>query len=316
MSPLPSWLQSPPPSLAVDIDARRVTAVVARAVGAGRRVDAHASVALPPGAVVPSLTVQNIEQPDVVARAVRQAVEQVGGRHRRCALIVPDTAAKVTLLRFEAVPEQPRDLEQLIRLQLRKALPFPVDQAQVSIVEGRSDEEGHEFVAVAARRDIVAGYEQACASAGLHAGTVDISTLNVLNAVLLGDGTQGGHPGDWLLVRVGSEYSSFAIVRGGHVIFFRTRPTDAEENLADVVHQTRMYFEDRLAGQGFSRVLLAGGSESSDTAVLAHELEARLGASVQAVDVRHAATLGDRVTASPDVLATLAAPVGLVLRER
>ncbi len=314
MSPLPSWLQSPPPSLAIDIDARRVTAVVARPDG--MRVDAHASVALPPGAVVASLTVPNIQQPDVVTGAVRKAVEQVGGRQRRCALVIPDTAAKVTLLRFEAVPEQPRDLEQLIRLQLRKALPFPVDQAQVSIEEGRADGEGREFVVVAARRDVVAGYEQVCASAGLHAGTVDISTVNVLNTVLLADAARGHDPRDWLLVRVGAEYSSFAIVREGHVIFFRTRPTDAEENLADVVHQTRMYFEDRLAGEGFDRVLLAGGSESSDTALLARELEARLGVVVQAVDVRQAATLADRVGQAPDVLAALAAPVGVVLRER
>ena len=314
MSPLPSWLQSPPPSLAIDIDARRVTAVVARP--GSMRVEAHASMALPSGAVVPSLTVPNIQQAEVVAGAVRQVVEQIGGRHRRCALVIPDTAAKVTLLRFEQVPEQARDLDQLIRLQLKKALPFPVDQAQVSIVEGRADGEGREFVVVAARRDVIAGYEHVCTSAGLHAGTVDISTVNVLNAVLLADAARGRQPHDWLLVRVGAEYSSFAIVRDGHVIFFRTRPTDAEENLADVVHQTRMYFEDRLAGEGFDRVLLAGGSDSSDTAVLARELESRLGVAVQAVDVRQAATLTDRIGETSDVLATLAAPVGVVLRER
>lgn len=316
MLPLPSWLHSPPPSLAIDIDARRVTAVVARPAGHATRVVTHASVPLPPGVVVPSLMASNIHDAAVVVRAVRQVVEQVGGRHRRCALVVPDTAAKVTLLRFEQVPAQARDLDQLIRLQLRKALPFPVDQAQVAIVEGHADAGGREFVVVAARREVVAAYEGVCAAAGLHAGTVDISTLNVLNTVLLGDAARGRPAGDWLLVRVGDEYSSFVIVREGHVIFFRTRPTDAEENLADVVHQTRMYFEDRLAGQGFERVVLAGGSESRDAALLARELEARLGASVQAVDLRAVAAVDDLASATPDELATLAAPVGLVLREQ
>lgn len=315
MSPLPAWLHSPPPTLAIDIDARRVIAVLARSDAGAPVVDAQAVVALPVGAVVPSSTAANILQRDAVVAAIRRALELVGGRHKRCALVVPDTVAKVTLLRFEQVPAHPRDLDQLVRLQLRKALPFPVEQAQLSIVEGHGDGGGREFVAVAARRDVVAEYEGACAAAGLHAGTVDLSTLNVVNTVLLGDAARGAVAGDWLLVHAGTDYSSLAIVRDGAVIFFRTRAADAEEHLADVVHQTRMYFEDRLGGTGFARVLLAG-AESSDTILLARELETRLGVAVEAVDVRRAAAIGERVTAAGvDALASLTAPVGLVLRE-
>jgi Tfp pilus assembly PilM family ATPase len=315
MSPLPAWLHSPPPSLAIDIDARRIVAVLARNVAGTPTVEAHAVVALPAGAVVPSLTTTNVLQPQAVVAAISRATELVGGRHKRCALVVPDTVAKVTLLRFEQVPAQPRDLEQLVRLQLRKALPFPVDQAQIAIVDGHGDGTGREMVAVAARRDIVGEYEGACAAAGLHAGTVDIATLNIVNTVLLGDAARGAAGGDWLLVHAGTEYSSLAIVRDGAVIFFRTRAADAEEHLADVVHQTRMYFEDRLGGTGFARVLLAG-ADSSETRLLARELEARLGVAVEAVDIRRAAAIGDRVPApAADVMASLAAPAGLVLRE-
>jgi Tfp pilus assembly PilM family ATPase len=315
MSPLPAWLHTPSPTLAIDIDARRVVAVQVRRSGGAPVVEAQAAVALPAGAVVPALTATNIPQREVVVGAIRRAVDLVGGRHKRCALVVPDTVAKVTLLRFEAVPAQPRDLQQLVRLQLRKALPFPVEQAQISIVEGRRDAGGQEFLAVAARLDVVAEYEAVCAGAGLHAGSVDVSTLNIVNTVLLGDDARGAVEGDWLLVHAGPDYSSLAIVRDGAVIFFRTRAADAEEHLADVVHQTRMYFEDRLGGTGFARVLLAG-VDSRDTRLLAHELASRLNVAVEAVDVRRAAALGDRLPdATPDVLASLAAPAGLVLRE-
>lgn len=315
MSPLPDWLHSPRPTLAIDIDRRRVTAVVARRVGGTPRVEGHAAVTLPDGAVVPSLSSPNVLQRDVVADAIRRALDLVGGRHKRCALVVPDTTARVTLLRFEQVPAQARDLEQLIRLQLRKALPFPVEQAQVSTIEGRPTGTGREFVAVAAKRDVMSEYEAACAAAGLHAGVADLSTFNIVNTVLLGDAAQGAHVGDWLLVHAGDDYSSLAIVRDGAVIFFRTRPADAEEHLADVVHQTRMYFEDRLAGQGFTRVLLAG-AENDATRALAQELEARLGVAVQPVDVRRAATLGDRVEGlGADARAALAASAGLLLRD-
>src|SRR5690606_22874343 len=119
-----------------DIDARRIVAVQVRRATGTPVVEAQAEVALPADAVVPALTTANVLQREVVGAAIRRAVDLVGGRHKRCALVVPDTVAKVTLLRFEQVPAQPRDLEQLVRLQLRKALPFPVDQAQLSIVEG------------------------------------------------------------------------------------------------------------------------------------------------------------------------------------
>jgi hypothetical protein len=41
-----------------------------------------------------------------------------------------------------------------------------------------------------------------------------------------------------------------------------------------------------------------------------------LGVSAATVDIRPAAALRDRISASPDVLDALAAPVGLLLRER
>ncbi len=65
--------------------------------------------------------------------------------------------------------------------------------------------------------------------------------------------------GDWLLVHIAPDYASIAILRGEHLIFFRNRAADGEGTLADLVHQTAMYYEDRLSGDGFSRVVLAGG---------------------------------------------------------
>lgn len=311
MSPLPAWLETPPPTLALAIDASGVVAVVARPGSQSPVVDAAGRAAVPAGAVHAALTGPNILQPEPVVAAVRQALTQVGGRHRRCALVVPDTVARVTLLRFEHVPAQARDLEQLVRLQLRKALPFPVEQAQVSIVPGHGSDEGQEFLVVAARADVIEAYEAVCAAAGLHAGTVDLATLNVINAVLLSDASTAA--GDWLLVHVGADYSSLAIVRGGHVIFFRTRPADAEEPLVDVVHQTRMYFEDRLEGRGFARVLLAGGGDAAERSRLTSELGERLGMTVEPVRLTRRAAGGPR-DGGVDASGDLAAPFGLVAR--
>ena len=61
--------------------------------------------------------------------------------------------------------------------------------------------------------------------------------------------------GDWLVVHLRPDYTSIVIMRGGDVIFFRNRPEGDEASIADLVHQTAMYYQDRLSGQRFSRVV-------------------------------------------------------------
>lgn len=312
MASLPAWLQTPPPSLGLYVDATRVTAVLVEPAGAAHVIRAVGSSPVPDGALVPSLTAHNVMQREPLLRAVREAVEQVGGRHRRVALALPDTAAKVSLLPLEAVPAQARDLEQLIRLQLRKAIPFPVEDAQIAWAMGPTRGAGATVVATAMRRAVVEEYEALCAAAGLHAGTVDLATFNVVNLALLTSGAAA--PGDALLVHVTPGYASVAVVRDGELIFFRTRPADPGEPVPDVVHQTRMFYEDRLSGQGFARVLLAAGPDVADREALAREIETRLDARVTPLALDGVAGFGDRISATDALIAQIAPPAGLVLR--
>ena len=100
------------------------------------------------------------------------------------------------------------------------------------------------------------------------------------------------------------------------MIFYRHRGADGDESLADLVHQTTMYDEDRLGGRGFGRVLVAGASHGPEDADgLRRSLEQRLGTRVEAVDPRGVATLTDRIGASPELLDRLAALVGILVRE-
>jgi len=106
------------------------------------------------------------------------------------------------------------------------------------------------------------------------------------------------------------------VLRGGDLIFFR-KAEESEGTLADVVHQTAMYYEDRLKGLGFTRVLLAGGAViPGGPDALRRNLEERLGLTVESVDPRASAALLDRITASPDLLDALAPLVGILVRER
>ncbi len=311
MSPLPAWLQTPPPTLGLHLDARRVTAVVADRAGGAPVIRALGSAVLPDGALVPSLTAANVVDRDACVRAIREAVGQVGGRHRRVALAVPDTAAKVSLLPFDQVPSHARDLDQLVRLQLRKTMPFPVEEAQIACSRGPAIGGATTMVVAVMRRDVVEEYESVCGAAGLHAGTVDLATFNVVNLALLGEQESD----DALLVHVTPAYASVALVRDGGLIFFRTRPADAAEPLPDVVHQTRMYYEDRLGGHGLARVVVVAGPDVTDRERVALELTSLFDTPVTTLSLEGVATFGDRVQASDAVVGQVAPSAGLVLRE-
>jgi type IV pilus assembly protein PilM len=310
-----SWLGSPPPSVAVEITATRVLAVSLGDQGGSYTIAAHAVQPLTEGVATPALNAANVHDEAALTAAVRSVLDGVSNRTKRIALVLPDSVAKVSLVRFEKVPAKLQDLEQLIRWQMRKAAPFRIEDAQLSWHEALAlPGGGREYLVTVARRDVVQSYERVCDAAGVHAGLVDIASFNQINAVLAG----GGVAGDWLLVNVAADYATLAVVRDGHVVFFRNRTTGGIGDLPDLVHQTAMYHEDRLGGGGFTRVVLAGGSVlgADEAERFRRLLEERIGMRVEAMDFRPAAELRDRIGASAELLDMLAPSVGVLLRDR
>ena len=226
-----------------------------------------------------------------------------GGRRRRwrgrwprpaaapgaSALVVPDSIARVSLVRFETVPARGADLDELIRWQVKKTTPFPLDEAVVAATPGRAPAAGaHEFVVSVARRDVVAQYEAACAARRLR--RPGSSTWRPSTSSTRCWPAAGAARGDWLLVHAADTYVSLAVIRDGHLIFYRTRGEESEGSIADLVHQTAMYYEDRLSGQRFDGVLLAGGATAAGADHLRRELSDRLGHDVASVDPFQAAS--------------------------
>lgn len=313
MSLLTSWLASTPPDVAVEIAPERVSAAVVTPRGSGLVVSAHAVQPLPPGVVTPSLTSTNIHDRALVAEALRRVLSRFGSRPRRVALVVPDTAAKVSLVRFDQVPSRRDDLDQLVRWQIRKSAPFALEDACVTYAAGAGGGASSEFVVEVARRDVIREYESVCEDNDAHAGLVDVATLSLLGLFSGRDASLA----DWLLVHVRPAYTSIAIVRGGHLIFYRNRQEDDDDGLPDLVHQTAMYYQDRLEGKGFERVLVAGSGRMPGSVDLARRsLEERLNVNVEFVDPLRAATLADRIGASQELVDALGPLVGLLARTR
>ena len=309
-------LQTPAPAVAIEIDRTHVAAARLTWRSSQAVITAHASEPIPDGLVIPGLTALNVSDVAALSQTVASTLAQLGGSPpSRVSLVVPDTVAKVSLLKLEKVPARPADLQEIVRWQIRKSAPFPLEQAVVSISPGARGADGSsDFVVAVSRTDVIDQYEQACQMAGAHAGLVDLSTFSVINSILAG--AAGSPAADWLLVHVTDTYLTLAVVRDGALLFFRNRGEN-EGTLADLIHQTAMYYEDRLSGRGFARVVIAGAARLPGGAdSVRRGLEERLRVNVESVDPRHAAGLPDRIGASPELLDMLSPLVGLLVRER
>jgi type IV pilus assembly protein PilM len=312
MSLLSSWLAAAPPEAAVEIAPEGVSVAVLAGRGREALIQAYGTAPLPSGAVQPSLTAHNIPDRAIVAAALRAACDKAGVRPKRVALLIPDLTARVSLVRFDTVPARRDDLDQLLHWQLRKSAPFPIEEGVVTYTAGAPLPSGGEFVVEVARRDVVLEYEGVCEELGMHAGLVDLPTLSIVNLFLADEAAPSG---DWLVVHMRPSYTSIALMRGEHLIFFRSRAEGEEEPLEDVVHQTAMYYEDRLEGKGFTRVLLGGlGRGASSVEAARRNLESRLGARVEPIDPSRAAMLTDRISMTPELMSGLAPLVGMLRR--
>lgn len=310
---LSSWWSSPPPSVGLEFTAADVTAVAVTAGPSLPAVVRHATVPLPAGALVPALASANVVDRAAVTEAVRQALDGVG-RPRRVAIALPDVVARLAIVRLDSVPARQEERDQVLRWHVRKAAPFDLDDAQVSIAPGRRLEDGaEEFVVALARRDVIEEYEGACAAAAAHAGVVDLATSSLVHVAGLAPRRQEG---DWMLVHLASQYATLAIVRAGVPIFFRTRGAEADGALADAVHQAAMYYEDRLAGRTLGAVVVV--DPAGDDATL-RAVETTVGerwrVGVERLDASSVLQPADRIALSPELSARLASAAGVVLRE-
>ena len=93
-----TWLSTPGPTTAIEIAADRVSAVT---VGAGRKglaVAGHATEPLPSQAITPAVASSNLVDRGAVLRALSSVVKALPSRPVRVGLVVPDSAAKVSIV--------------------------------------------------------------------------------------------------------------------------------------------------------------------------------------------------------------------------
>ena len=92
-----SWLASPPPSVAIEITATRVVAAALNDHGGSYSLAGYTMEPLAPGVATPALNAANVHDEAALTAAVRSVLGSLSTRARRVALVLPDSAAKVSL---------------------------------------------------------------------------------------------------------------------------------------------------------------------------------------------------------------------------
>jgi len=239
------------PRLACEITAECV--VAARAAEQGGTVDMHTIRSLPTGSVLPSLKDPNVLNPAALANAISDALQTVGGRGRDVTAVLPDAAVRTVLLDFEEFPQKANDAAGVVKLRMRKSLPFDVEKARLSYHVSRGGAMV-KVVAAVALTTVIEEYEAAIRDAGYAPGVVLPSALATISAV------ESGRP--TLVVKVDSAAITVAILDQDDLRLVRTlensRGRDIDpQQLADDVYPSVVFFHDTFNSK-IERVLVGG----------------------------------------------------------
>src|SRR5579864_2137138 len=85
------------------------------------------------GALVVSPSTDNVLRTEVLANTIAKIAPASGHKKRRpAALILPDFAARVTVLDFDSFPSDAEEQLALVKFRVKKTVPFDIDSAAIS----------------------------------------------------------------------------------------------------------------------------------------------------------------------------------------
>lgn len=207
----------------------------------------------PEGTVRVSPIEDNLIRADVVSGIVHRIATPNGTRKRRPAvLILPDYAARVSVLDFDSFPAAPEEQAQLVRFRVKKTVPFEIESAAVSyFAQPVAGSKKVEVVAVTMAIEILARYEALFYNTGLQAGEVTTATLAALNLFR--------EEGIAVIAKLAGNVLTVVVAARGRLKLFRCVELEqaSEEEILGVLYPTFAYVEDEF-GERVSKLLVCG----------------------------------------------------------
>jgi type IV pilus assembly protein PilM len=212
--------------------------------------------AFEPGTILVTPSADNIIRPELVSDMIGHIAPANGNRRRQATLILPDYAARVTVLDFDSFPTVAAEQLPLVKFRIKKTIPFDIESAAVSyyvqptsLVKPGSKKV--EVLAVTMAFDIVARYEALFRAQGFHTGEVTTSSLAALN-LYRGEGIS-------VVAKLSGHVLTVTVISGGTIKLFRcvTLEGSGDDEILAVLHPTFAYVEDELASP-VKKLILCG----------------------------------------------------------
>ena len=211
-----------------------------------------------PGVLAVSPVTDNLLRPDALASVLARIAPPNGNKRRPATVILPDYAARVSLLDFDSFPSSPEEQLPLVRFRVKKTIPFDIDSAAVSYwAQPASTKAGVkkvEVVAVTVSMEILARYEAIFRNANLYPGEVTTSGLAALGLY--------NAEGVAVIAKLTGNVLTVMAVDNGQLKLFRCMMIEdgSDEEILAVLNPTFAYIEDEL-GQKPEKLLLCGFSK-------------------------------------------------------
>ncbi|MFQ5701567.1 MAG: type IV pilus biogenesis protein PilM [Acidobacteriota bacterium] len=207
-----------------------------------------------------------IRDPGRFRSLVAAAVHKNGVKTEQISLVVPDHLARVALLAFEELPRSRKEVIELLKWKMKKAVPFKVDEAVVDYQVIPSREKGFTILAILMPIGIVREHESVFRDQGIRPGLIDLSTFSLVHlyrSVIDGEVPAGG---DFMLLNGTATFLTAMVFRAGTPIFYRCK-TFGLSGVADAeakyrlfhreIQASLLYYQERLDGKKLARVYMA-----------------------------------------------------------
>ncbi|HZN61948.1 MAG TPA: pilus assembly protein PilM [Planctomycetota bacterium] len=279
---------------AVFLGERTLSVVAGRPAARGVELTHAASALLPEGYAA--------LEGDAQASALRVALEAAGSGTRRCVLVVPRPLA---ILRTFTVPSgSPEELQDMIRFQLEKDLPLPLDQVRYSYAT-KAEDGRVSVTAAAVPNEALDKRIAALEKAGLQVTGAVVTSFGLIRLL-----PPGNPEGGSLLLSLADGGAEILIAESGRIQLSRNTPLRDQdtEGWAAEIDRAILSHSVKGASADLKRVYVAGEGEPAER--VAAELKRRM----PLADVTSLVPNGT-VTRRPDVRITAecAATAGVIV---
>jgi Tfp pilus assembly PilM family ATPase len=242
---------------------------------------------------------------DAQVSAIREALSASGGGARRCVLVVPRPLA--ILRTFSLPPGSPEELQNMIRFQLEKDLPLPLDQVRFSYAT--QVQNGRVAVTVAAVPiEALDKRVSALQNAGMEVVGAVVTSFGLVRLL-----PPGNPEGGSLLLSLADGGAEILIADSGRIHLSRNTQLRGQgsESWAAEIDRAILSHNAKEAGSDLKRVFVAGEGEPAEQ--VATELQKRIpAAEVTALVPNGTVTRRPDVRITAECAATAGVLVGLL----